>query len=475
MTPMKHKRLAVLAVYSALAVLAPLRFSWGQFSPKKVSLIPNVSGVGLRINPAVPAALAPRFQPGPVKSIIAGGAASAQIGVPARQSPAGALESVKNFAAELAPQSGEKQRSAAAIQRASNEFFHHAAALGSEPFAGVNAARAVKRVNTSAKAAESSREKKKGPYGKYRWRPMDKSLTYVLDGDTVYYGKRTSGRKLKIRVLGIDTPEVPHFAAGKFLGQPYGKEATLLAREIVRKGKKVKYLPTGKDRYGRTLAHILVDEELLAVSLIKKGLAYESITTYGDNGLPALSKIILAASKKYPLKDFERPRAFRHRVWTPEWEAAELKKDLGRRRTLMNKSLVKFDDGDTIRYKGTTLRISGVDTPEIMHKEDGIFEDQPYGRTAAAYTKKLILNAKKVEYILGEKDKYGRTLAHVFIDGELLSVLLLKKSLGYEIISNFGPGEFPGFARLILAAARSAPTPKFERPMYWRGKHQKKP
>lgn len=466
MTPMKHKRLAVSALYLALAVLSPFHFSWGQFSPKKVSFIPNVSGVGLRINPAAPAAIAPRLQ-----APLAPGASLIAPAVPAvpgpKSAPAGALESVKAFAGEISPRSAGQPRSAAEIGQSSNEFFHNAV---SDRSVGVNASRAVKPVE-----AARSPEKKKSPYAKYRWRAMDKSLMYVLDGDTVYYGKRTSGSKLKIRVLGIDTPEVPHFAAGKFLGQKFGKEATLYAREIVRKAKKVKYLPAGKDKYGRTLAHILVDDELLAVALIKKGLAYESVTTYGDNGLPALARTILAASKKYPLKDFERPRTFRHRVWSEEWEAAELRKDLKRRRTAMNKSLIKFDDGDTIGYKGTSFRISGVDTPEIMHKEDGIFEDQPYGRTAAAYTKKLILNAKKVEYLLGEKDKYGRTLAHVFIDGELLSILLLKKSLGYEIISNFGPGEFPGLARQILAAARSASTPKFERPMYWRGKHQKKP
>lgn len=328
-----------------------------------------------------------------------------------------------------------------------------------------------------AERARSESERKKGPYPAHRWLPMDKQLMYLVDGDTVYYGEKGSKNQLKIRVLGIDTPEVAHFGAGKFVGQPFGKEATAYARKLVREAEKVKYLTVGLDKYGRTLAHILLDDRLLSTEMIEKGLAYETVTTYGNNGLPDIAADILAADKAFGERreDFELPHDFRHREWTEEKEAAELRKDERRKRAEMDKEKVEVDDGDTVLYKGKTFRLAGADTPEIIHKEEGILVDQPYGRTAATKTRWLIENAKKVEFIEGEKDKYGRTLAHIFIDGKLLSALLIQERLAYEIVTNFGPGDFPGFSRQILRAARSVEKPPFENPIYWRGKHQHHP
>ena len=43
----------------------------------------------------------------------------------------------------------------------------------------------------------------------------------VSDGDTIT-ALTSEGTKLRIRLLGIDAPEIPH---GKKPGQPYGEEA----------------------------------------------------------------------------------------------------------------------------------------------------------------------------------------------------------------------------------------------------------
>lgn len=303
--------------------------------------------------------------------------------------------------------------------------------------------------------------------------PMDKKLIYVLDGDTIYYGEKGS-EKLKIRIAGIDTPEIKHYSAGKFEGQEFGQEATKQGRAIILRAKKVEYMPLGLDKYGRTLAHIFVDGELYAVKILEKGLAYETITTYGDNGCPEIAASILKTAAAYAHLPFENPHDWRAREWSEEKEQAELRKDLALKRTAIEKSLIRFDDGDTFFYKDLTLRILGMDTPEIIHEKDGIFENQPYGPEAAKLTKKLISKARTVEYIAGRKDLYGRTLAHVFVDGELLSVLLIKAGLAYEDISMFGATGFPGYARIILKAGRSMPTPPFENPLYWRAKHQQK-
>lgn len=327
-------------------------------------------------------------------------------------------------------------------------------------------------------SAEGDRWRKlKGPYGHYRWRPMDKSLLYASDGDTVYYGKKGSKGTIVIRVLGYDTPEIPHFKFGNFVGQPYGDEAKFLARRLIKNAKEVLYLPAGRDKYGRTLAHILVDGELLSIAMLKAGLAYESIRRHGDNGMPDIAGDILAAEKAYRKnrKDFENPHDFREREWGEKKKAEELKADLARRRTELDKSKIAFDDVDTIRYGRETIRIAGIDGPEIRHPEDGIFKDQPYGRQAARLTKNLILKAKKVELLRdAKKDKYGRTLAHLFLDGELLSVLVIRESMAYENVFMFGPGSTPGLARLVLAAARKSPKPPFEYPWKWRQDNQKR-
>ncbi len=140
----------------------------------------------------------------------------------------------------------------------------------------------------------------------------------------------------------------------------------------------------------------------------------------------------------------------------------------------MDKSKIKPDDGDSFFYKDITIRILGIDTPEIIHKDHGIFEDQPYGRDAAAMTANTVAKAKIIEYIPFEDDKYGRLLAHIFVDGELLSVLLIKAGLAYETISYYGDNGFPDLAEKILEAVRESQRPKFEKPYKWRRKHQVK-
>jgi len=138
----------------------------------------------------------------------------------------------------------------------------------------------------------------------------------------------------------------------------------------------------------------------------------------------------------------------------------------------IDKSGIRPDDGDTFFYQDLTIRILGMDAPEIVHEEHGIFEDQPYGRKAAAMTADVLKKATVVEYLPFQNDKYGRVLAHVFVDEELLAVRLIRAGLAYETISYYGDNGFPKLAERILKAARKSPRPPFERPYRWRRKHQ---
>jgi endonuclease YncB( thermonuclease family) len=141
----------------------------------------------------------------------------------------------------------------------------------------------------------------------------------------------------------------------------------------------------------------------------------------------------------------------------------------------INPSEIRFDDGDTFLLSDHPIRILGVDTPEIAHPKLGMDVAQPYGVTASESTRVWILRARTVEYVPDGWDRYGRRLAHVFVDGELLSVRLLRAGLAYETISHYGDSGFPELAQAILDAARDAPRPKFEEPYRWKRKHRKPP
>lgn len=135
---------------------------------------------------------------------------------------------------------------------------------------------------------------------------------------------------------------------------------------------------------------------------------------------------------------------------------------------------LQLDDGDSFICNGEEIRVLGIDTPEIKHPEHGILKDQKFGRKALAFTKQALEKSKEILVVRGPKDKYGRTLAHVLVDGELLGVKLLKAGLAYENISIYGEQGFPKYGKAILTTAAGAPKPQFENPHDWRQKNQKK-
>jgi endonuclease YncB( thermonuclease family) len=136
---------------------------------------------------------------------------------------------------------------------------------------------------------------------------------------------------------------------------------------------------------------------------------------------------------------------------------------------------IRFDDGDTFRLGRTAIRILGIDTPEITDPNVGIYEDQPFGRAAADSTRSIILRARAVQIVYDGRDIYDRRLAHVFVDGRLLSVILLGYGLAYENVRHFGDNGFPDLADQIIRAADAGPKPPFEPPHIWRKKHQRRP
>lgn len=110
-------------------------------------------------------------------------------------------------------------------------------------------------------------------------------IVRVVDGDTVVV-KTNEGVEERVRLLLIDTPESVHPNKEKEL---FGEEASDYAKEILQKGDVVT-LEVGnpdRDRYGRLLAYIWVDDMNFNQHMIEKGYArvgyvYKPNTKYLD-------------------------------------------------------------------------------------------------------------------------------------------------------------------------------------------------
>ncbi len=98
--------------------------------------------------------------------------------------------------------------------------------------------------------------------------------TRVVDGDTIVIegGER-------VRYIGIDTPETKHPSLPV---QRMGPEATEANRELV-EGKTVRLVldVERRDRYGRLLAYVYVDDTFVNAELVRRGLA--QVSTYPPN------------------------------------------------------------------------------------------------------------------------------------------------------------------------------------------------
>jgi micrococcal nuclease len=93
-------------------------------------------------------------------------------------------------------------------------------------------------------------------------------------------------------------------------------------------------------------------------------------------------------------------------------------------------AVTRVIDGDTIeieRGKGEPIRLIGIDTPEVGR--DTVEPDSP-GWQAAMFVFKLLEQDPqvKLKYDKEREDKYGRTLAYVYLpDGRMLNEVLLKE------------------------------------------------
>ena len=127
-------------------------------------------------------------------------------------------------------------------------------------------------------------------------------------------------------------------------------------------------------------------------------------------------------------------------------------------------------DGDTIVLNGEKIRFSGIDTPEL--KQTCLQGDQEVACGMSA--KKLLVEKignNTPECISEGKDVYKRTLAECFINGESLSVFLVRSGYAFDFVrySKKKYSEDQEYAKTNKLGLWSM---KFEYPWDWRKKNK---
>ncbi len=88
-------------------------------------------------------------------------------------------------------------------------------------------------------------------------------------------------------------------------------------------------------------------------------------------------------------------------------------------------------DGDTVVIDTVgTVRLIGVDTPETVHPTKPV---QHYGREASAFLRTLVLGQPvRLEYDQTRTDRYGRTLAYVYLSsGVFVNLEIIQQGYGF--------------------------------------------
>lgn len=108
------------------------------------------------------------------------------------------------------------------------------------------------------------------------------TLIKIVDGDTLYF--KTSGKTVKCRIEYIDTPESSNNRKNKQDTSlcsnisnrdmvSAGKSATRAAKRLLTMDKLYKYEVNGKDRYGRSICIVKINNSTFNEQMIQSGYA----------------------------------------------------------------------------------------------------------------------------------------------------------------------------------------------------------
>jgi micrococcal nuclease len=114
-------------------------------------------------------------------------------------------------------------------------------------------------------------------------------------------------------------------------------------------------------------------------------------------------------------------------------------------------------DGDTAELAdGRLVRYLGIDTPEVRRRRGDrwVVEPEPYGLEAAAANRRLVEGKiLQLEYDVQTHDRYGRLLAYVYADGQMVNAKLLED--GYAQLLTIPPNvKYAELFQRLAATAR---------------------
>ncbi|MCJ7806453.1 MAG: thermonuclease family protein [Clostridia bacterium] len=140
------------------------------------------------------------------------------------------------------------------------------------------------------------------------------TVTGIVDGDTIYV-RFSSGKEEKVRLIGVDTPEINHPTKGE---EPFGIEADQYTRSVLDNVNAWLEFDLGeRDQYGRMLAYLWLErpEELSELEIRDKMFnAWLLIGGYA-------SQVIFAPNVKYVdyFADFEvEARKAKRGLWAED-------------------------------------------------------------------------------------------------------------------------------------------------------------
>ena len=117
--------------------------------------------------------------------------------------------------------------------------------------------------------------------------------------------------------------------------------------------------------------------------------------------------------------------------------------------------VLRVVDGDTIvvelNGQQETVRYIGIDTPETKHPTKGV---EPYEPEASERNRELVeWQAVELERDVSDRDRYGRLLRYVYVDGEMVNRTLVVE--GYARAAEYPPDmAYARDFRMLEAIAR---------------------
>ncbi|MEG0258543.1 MAG: thermonuclease family protein [Lysinibacillus sp.] len=144
------------------------------------------------------------------------------------------------------------------------------------------------------------------------------SVDYIkaYDGDTIQV--MMDGKKEKIRLLMVDTPEMRHKEDGV---QPFAQEATDHTVELMENARKIEAVfdvEPETDNYDRLLAYVFVDNVLLQESLLNEGLAAVRFIHKPNNTFEETFKEIQKGAQQQKLNIWSHENYFKKDGFHPE-------------------------------------------------------------------------------------------------------------------------------------------------------------